>query len=505
MRFLLILLFICLAPAMAVAQPRGFGPPEDGPGIPGFGKQPRIRYKLTAQDRSYAASLISQCDRNRDNIVSRTEFEQSRYANDVETWFAFDVNEDDNLTVDELAAWYAKTRTEKEEKAKKAALAKQLAAAGAKVESGDKTNASNLVKQIDRNNDRKLSKEEMAAVWGSNTSKIFTSYDSNRSGYLGTTELSKYFAAQRTQQSKLIRIHHEHELLTHQLVFSSRGRQHPMVTAANHIMQRYDTNRNNVLEENEVLSMEGAKAADYDGDGSVTVVDLFNWLQRKPASGQPPSQHWFDARDTNQDGQVSMSEYANGEAWTVAISKEFARYDHDGDGFIAKSERTVQREIRVEKVYASRDSKVIQTGVGAVSEVTVDDDFEIADLEIRLSISHMEPRLLDAYLIAPDGTRIDLFSGMETSWKGHHFKQTTLDDEAETALSKANPPFTGKFAPDGAADKEKTSLADYYGERSRGVWRLFIRASRSNRAGLLNQWAVVMVPRQEATDVGDGP
>lgn len=45
---------------------------------------------------------------------------------------------------------------------------------------------------------------------------------------------------------------------------------------------------------------------------------------------------WFSSRDTNQDGQVAMSEYSH--SWTDRTAEEFCRLDLNNDGFITPSE-----------------------------------------------------------------------------------------------------------------------------------------------------------------------
>jgi hypothetical protein len=55
-------------------------------------------------------------------------------------------------------------------------------------------------------------------------------------------------------------------------------------------------------------------------------------VERLPA-GLPS---WFASRDTNQDGQVAMSEYSR--TWTDRTAEEFLRQDLNNDGFITPAE-----------------------------------------------------------------------------------------------------------------------------------------------------------------------
>lgn len=50
---------------------------------------------------------------------------------------------------------------------------------------------------------------------------------------------------------------------------------------------------------------------------------------------------WFKSRDTNGDGQVSMSEYSG--SWSAGTVSEFRRYDLNDDGFITAKEAAKQK------------------------------------------------------------------------------------------------------------------------------------------------------------------
>jgi hypothetical protein len=60
-----------------------------------------------------------------------------------------------------------------------------------------------------------------------------------------------------------------------------------------------------------------------------------------------------------------------------------------------------------------------------------------------------------------------------------------IEGRINLADADAMPPFHGPLKPEGADSEEKLGLGSYHGERSKGEWRLIVRAERSNRAGLL--------------------
>ena len=154
---------------------------------------------------------------------------------------------------------------------------------------------------------------------------------------------------------------------------------------AQSLVRQYDTNRNGILERDEWKNMSGDwQPADTNNDGILTVDEIANYLMRRskkggyglagsPASAGPPSTwksyaadaargrvgstdplhrgarfltpaerlpkglpDWFLAKDTNGDGQISMSEFS--QSWNEATAKDFSSYDLNGDGVITAEE-----------------------------------------------------------------------------------------------------------------------------------------------------------------------
>ncbi|NMC19514.1 MAG: hypothetical protein GYA33_03750 [Thermogutta sp.] len=138
------------------------------------------------------------------------------------------------------------------------------------------------------------------------------------------------------------------------------------------LMQRYDENKNGVLEKEEWSKMRGDWApADADGDSNISREELsrrlteLNGGSRRPEGGDgrsdsPPAPSaspvsvkryrfsspydrlpeglpsWFRERDKDRDGQVLMAEYAD--RWTEDTYREFSKYDRNGDGIIEPAE-----------------------------------------------------------------------------------------------------------------------------------------------------------------------
>ena len=139
--------------------------------------------------------------------------------------------------------------------------------------------------------------------------------------------------------------------------------------------------------------------------------------------------------------------------------------------------------------------EIIDDGRTVVSTITVPQSFIIADLSVELDITHTWDSDLEAFLVAPDGTRIELFT--DVGGAGENFTGTILDDEALLSIADGVAPFTGRYRPEG-------SLAVVDGKSAVGVWRLEITDTFEYLdSGVLNAWS--LVARAEASFVLTGP
>lgn len=265
------------------------------------------------------------------------------------------------------------------------------------------------------------------------------------------------------------------------------------------IIERFDSNKNGTLEPREMASVgiDIAKA-DYNRDGRVDRNELGDYLfQEMEREGNNMSDllpTWFFERDLNGDGQIEMAEFTD--QWDANKTDEFAMYDANGDGIITADEILSSKQIMGGN-YANQEAKVLLPRSVVVSEIQVDESVIIGDLNVQLSISHSFAEQLDGYLISPDGQRIELFAGVGGS--DDHFDRTVFDDEVPISITRSRPPFRGSFQP-GAVIKRQPSLSSFKGKDLQGVWQLMIRSSRSDRAGVLHDWAMIVKPDQVSID-----
>lgn len=254
------------------------------------------------------------------------------------------------------------------------------------------------------------------------------------------------------------------------------------------LMSRFDVNKNGRLESAEVHSLGiPIGQVDIDRDGELTRDEMFalvTQMQNEAGDLTEGLPGWFYELDVDRDGQVAMHEFTT--TWTTDKRQEFTALDVNNDGLLTSSE--VLRATTVGG-YRNETAEVLPPYRTIVSEIEIEDDFRIRDLDVQISITHSHVAFLDAYLTGPDGQRIELFS--EIGGGGNHFDQTVFDDQAQVPITKAAAPFKGSFLPEGLLKREP-GLSVFNGASAKGVWQLVVRGSRSDRFGMLHSWNLRM-------------
>ena len=82
------------------------------------------------------------------------------------------------------------------------------------------------------------------------------------------------------------------------------------------------------------------------------------------------------------------------------------------------------------------------------SSIVVNTAFQVDDLDVKLNITHPRTLDLNAFLVGPDGTRVELFTDVGGT-KSANFTNTIFDDEATKLITKGTAPFTGSYKPEG--------------------------------------------------------
>jgi len=136
--------------------------------------------------------------------------------------------------------------------------------------------------------------------------------------------------------------------------------------------------------------------------------------------------------------------------------------------------------------YASTNvPKQINDRSTVTSTINVPDSFSILDLDVQLNITHTFNADLTAYLVGPDGTRVQLFA--KVGRDSDNFSGTVFDDEAALPINygaiPAWGPFSGRFRP-------QASLAAFDGKSAAGTWTLEITDDTRKDTGTLNSWSL---------------
>lgn len=118
-------------------------------------------------------------------------------------------------------------------------------------------------------------------------------------------------------------------------------------------------------------------------------------------------------------------------------------------------------------------------GVTYTSSIVFSTDFQITDLNVLININHTFNADLDMFLLAPDGTRVELATDVGGS--SDNFIDTIFDQEAATIITAGTAPYTGSFRPEG-------DLSVLYGSQSAGTWVLEVTDDAAGDGGTINNF-----------------
>lgn len=105
----------------------------------------------------------------------------------------------------------------------------------------------------------------------------------------------------------------------------------------------------------------------------------------------------------------------------------------------------------------------------------------LTDVNVTLSLSHTNDEDLDLYLVAPNGTMVELATDVGGS--GDNFTGTVFDQQAGTAITAGVAPFTGSYRPE-------SSLDAFNGGTPSGTWTLLVTDDTAGNSGTLLSWSL---------------
>ena len=125
--------------------------------------------------------------------------------------------------------------------------------------------------------------------------------------------------------------------------------------------------------------------------------------------------------------------------------------------------------------------KVIKPQSRCYSDLLVDGvEGRIADLDLKLKVTHANVSQLAVSLISPTGRRVQLANGLPA---GANLTNTVFSDQAATGIRSGSAPFTGHFRP-------ITPLGELNGGNPNGRWQVEIVTAAGGATGSLVSWSL---------------
>jgi subtilisin-like proprotein convertase family protein/subtilisin family serine protease len=149
-----------------------------------------------------------------------------------------------------------------------------------------------------------------------------------------------------------------------------------------------------------------------------------------------------------------------------------AFWDHNHNGVLDSETLWTVASGSVDQIVPDQTTRIFDLPVlGGVGTLT--------DVNVMLNIEMNYDADLRAFLIHPDGTRIELFT--QVGGTRDDFLDTVFDDSAAVSIRSGVAPFTGVFRPEG-------SLADLHDKLPNGVWKLELTDLARDYQAVLHSW-----------------
>ncbi len=140
------------------------------------------------------------------------------------------------------------------------------------------------------------------------------------------------------------------------------------------------------------------------------------------------------------------------------------------------------------------------SGKGWMADAVIEIDchLTILDLDVGITLTHSSVFDLQISLQGPDGTTLSLnaYNPDNEFFTGADYSQTIFDDEAQTPIGQAQPPFTGRFRPDAG-----NLLEIFDGQDAYGLWQLQIYDAYYHDTGTLESFELTIATPEPATVV----
>jgi len=130
--------------------------------------------------------------------------------------------------------------------------------------------------------------------------------------------------------------------------------------------------------------------------------------------------------------------------------------------------------------------------------IEIDSHFTISDIDVGITLTHSNVFDLQISLKSPDGKTLclNMYNPSNEFFEGADYSQTIFDDEAQTPIGQAEPPFTGRFRPDAG-----NLLEIFDGQDAYGPWHLQIYDLWDYDTGTLDSFELTIITPEPATVV----
>ncbi len=145
---------------------------------------------------------------------------------------------------------------------------------------------------------------------------------------------------------------------------------------------------------------------------------------------------------------------------------------------------------------SSNTPLTIQDNSNTYDQINISQKGFLLDLDVMVDITHPRTTELRLILISPDNIPITLSD--RNGNEGDDYTQTIFDDQAIKSIKEGVAPFTGRFKPE-------MPLSTYKDKSITGQWQLRIAESGNVNSGILNQWCLHFLFKDQVIGTGFEP
>lgn len=137
---------------------------------------------------------------------------------------------------------------------------------------------------------------------------------------------------------------------------------------------------------------------------------------------------------------------------------------------------------------------VIPDNSNTYAQIDISQDGELLDLNVMVDITHPRTTELRVILISPNNTSIMMSD--RNGGDGDNYTQTIFDDQAVKSIKEGTSPYRGPYRPE-------QSFSPLFNNPLSGEWQLRIVENGMTNSGMLNQWCLHFLYRDNSIGLDD--